>query len=653
VQTAPAFGDDDRLPPELRAIPIHPADETHPLRLCVLARIAWHPIAGPFFELRRLHDARVYLGCVSDVGGRVREWVEVWVQTIDGLDTSLAAHRQDFSNYFLDARWVRQCEAVRAWSPESFIETGWETRPPPPTLFDSSKLAITPPRSPEGGGNWALCQDDALLEEAQLPPYRTSLTRYLYNPLAGKTSQFVPVAGETLQNARTLPADAALGLTERVVPFNAHGGRMMMVRFHPLGYEDEADLLGGKPWSGLVHGETRLPFGGVYQSLTDANFLQNTSACLFLGAHGRAGRLVEALHLKLQLLADVLRATRACVAAHQLPFLNLAPESFRVKLAEVSTGLPFLWTARCTVVQPTRAVALQIKTTERRLFVRTGQSAPSIYLPDGQIRTGRGLGTVRVRKVLPHEQNTLIIEGTLVLQEPVRCSPRDILWVRLPVGTGLVDLFGHIESEGLAASQVRFRTTPQQLPEAAAATLRSGTQAVFPPSEYEILPLLSSPCDLYSLGVIAIRTLLVNEPSALPAALDDLLSLAGEAATTQAGKPLPARIAAIFAEKTAWRDSLGPQRLLAEELTPSEAITLLPAEIWYDVLAAIVRLFPGANPDSHCADLGDAPPLALETVFDGPLADLDKLLLKTRSLIVIDWSSNREIHEIIEELRRR
>src|SRR5262249_55747977 len=136
---------------------------------------------------------------------------------------------------------------------------------------------------------------------------------------------------------------------------------------------------------------------------------------------------------------------------------------------------PFLWTAKCTVVRPTQALAVQVKTTQKRLFVRTGQSAPSIYLPEGQAGGGQGLGTVRVRRVLPHEHNSLIIEGTLVPQELVRCSARDILWVRLPLASGQVDLYGHIDSGSLAFSEVRFRTTPQQLTEAAANALRSGT----------------------------------------------------------------------------------------------------------------------------------------------------------------------------------
>ncbi|MBN2505614.1 MAG: hypothetical protein JXQ71_02860 [Verrucomicrobia bacterium] len=649
---APANGTIRRLPPEFRAVPIHPADEHIPLRLCVLMRAAPDPVAGRFLQLRSLPGARVYLGCVCDAGGRVREWIEVWLQTVAGLASSAAAHGENLANHLLDQRWATQSAAMRAWAPECFLETGWETRQPPPSLVDLTTFTVVQPANPDGGGPWDLCQDDTLLRAASLPPYSTSLNRYLYQPGAGQASRFVPAAGESVENAATVPAAQALGLSDHLVPFNLEAGLMMANTFHPLSFEDFVDLLGGKPWSGVAHGKTPLSLGEVYQHLTDWDARQATGSCLFLGAHGRAGRVVETLYLKLQLLADALRAARVCVQAHQLPFLNLSPESYRVRLAEISTRLPLLWTARCTVVQPTQALALHLKTTDQRLFVRTGQPTGSIYLPGGQIRDARGAGTIRIRTVLPHEPNALVTEGTLVPQEPIRCAARDILWLRLPLGAEFVDLYGHLSQDSLADSEVRFRTTPQQFPETAATALRSSSGSVFPHCQYEIIPLLSSPCDLYSLAVLALRTLLVNDKAALPIALDDFLGLARQVALEhKPDVPLPARLAAIFGRKSDWLESLGPHRLLAETLKPEEAVALVTAELWCDVLAALLRLMPGAGPDSYCADLGDAPPLALETVFDRPLAEFDKLLLKARSLVIVDWNFNREIRAVIEDLR--
>jgi hypothetical protein len=641
------------VPPEFRAVPIHPAGGETPLRLCVLVRAAPDAVGGRFFQLRDLLEARVYLGCVCDAGGRVHEWVELWVQTFQGLEPSQFAHQECLTNLALDQRWSVQAEATRNWLPESFLETGWETCPPLPSVIDLATFSLVHPKDPQNGRAWELCRDDALLEAAGLPPYRASLARYLYQPGEGKAARFVPVGGAPVENGATVPAAQALGLSEHVTPFNPQAGLMMATSFHPFSYEEYVDVLGGKSWPGLAHGTAQFQLGEPYQSLADWDHALDSGAYLLSGKHGRAGRLVETLHLKLQLLADACSAARARVQAHQLPFLNLSPESFRVRLAGNGRGLPFFWTAQCALVQPTEAVALRLQTTEKRLFVRTGPATGSVYLPESQLGGGRGAGTVRLRKVTPHAPNALIAEGTLVMQEAIPFSPRDLLWVRLPLPTGPVDLYGHIEKEGKAAGEAHFRTAPQQFPAAAAADLLSGKLAVFSRCQYQVIPLLSSPCDLYALAVLAIRTLLVNDKAGLQIALDETLSLARQAALDYKPEtPLPERIAALFRKNGDWLESLGPHRLLAEAFSPAEASALVPPELWHEVLAAIVRLFP-AGPDSHCADLGDADPLALEKVFDGPLEDLDNLLLKTRSLIVIDWSFNREVRAAIDEFRRR
>jgi len=58
-------------------------------------------------------------------------------------------------------------------------------------------------------------------------------------------------------------------------------------------------------------------------------------------------------------------------------------------------------------------------------------------------------------------------------------------------------------------------------------------------------------------------------------------------------------------------------------------------------------MFPGAGPDSTCRDYGDAQPGGIHKVFDRATKDVDDLLVRTRSLIVIDWRFNREIHAVI------
>src|SRR6185295_13014309 len=196
------------------------------------------------------------------------------------------------------------------------------------------------------------------------------------------------------------------------------------------------------------------------------------------------------------------------------------------------------------------------------------------------------------------EQGRTVLEGTLVMQERMDVSPHDLLWIRLPMPAGRVDLYGHLyTTDGLAQGEARFRTLPQKHAPELVNALRGAEGVAFARSPFEVVPLLSTPCDLYALGVLAVRTFLVNPQNTLAVALDEVLSLARQAATEyKAETPLAARIGSIMNADERFAKSLAPHRLMQEPMEPMVAFELLPPEMWYHTLAAIVRLFPGIGP---------------------------------------------------------
>ncbi len=635
---------------EWRLAPLHDLDGGAPLRICVLVRRTIDPVEGPLYLLRDLPDARVYLGAVADAGGQVREWLELWFQNTDGLASALATWREHFDNACLDQRWARQAEAWRALIPKASLETGWETTPSPPAYIDSNTAAIFPLADDQGP--YELCRNDAALKAAGLPLYGESLFRYLWQPGLGKESKFVPVTAGAPANSATRPLAEVLAGRPPCFPLNPQGGLVRVARFYPLAFTEYLDVLAGKPWEG-IGGLKPARLGAHYQSLEGKERARSLSAHFFLGPQGATGRFIEQFQLKTQLMAALTSQAQALVAKTRLPLLNLAPESFRVEVGDLDPGLPLLWSSRCVLARPGQAVALPMQTTTHRYFLRAGTGTPSLYQPEGLAFPPQGFGTVRIRKVLPPERDGVVIEGTLALAEPQPVSPRDLLWVHMPLLASRVDLYGHaFAAEGLATGEIRFRTVPQALPEAVVAALRTAEGVPFARCAYEVVPLLSTPCDLYALGVLAVRTFLVDQKNTVAVALDELLSLA-----RQLAQPVPApvslvdRIAAAFAQDARWQASLGPHRLAGEEMTPEAAAQLMPAPLWWETLAAIVRLFPGVVPESYCRDLGDAPDLALENVFNGPLTAWQNLLVRARSLIAIDWQRNREIRAVINQFR--
>jgi hypothetical protein len=79
-------------------------------------------------------------------------------------------------------------------------------------------------------------------------------------------------------------------------------------------------------------------------------------------------------------------------------------------------------------------------------------------------------------------------------------------------------------------------------------------------SGFEVLPLLTSPCDMYAVAVLAIRILLVDDENTLAVALDETLSLARQVATEHdTNIVLGERLRRIVVKDRRWGQSLGPQ----------------------------------------------------------------------------------------------
>jgi hypothetical protein len=627
-----------------RAVPISEADKESALRLCAVVREAPDPVAGIFVLLRDTTEESIFLGCLLDKGGHVHLWVELWIQNIDNLQASIETHHETFSNYTLDERWKRRASFFARRDRSSKIEIGSETVHPLPIYFDLSVSEPINPRDKTSSEPWELCMDDALLEGHALPRYGTSLTRYLYvrgapNPV------FLPMTKGSLRNEATQEPEEVLG---PVIPLNADGGLMMAQKFSPLSLESYADLLSGQAWKGIEEGNKVFKLDGVYRTLQNSDLIQQGGAHLFSGKRGRAGRLIETFYLKLNLLLQVFQLVQDFVRDEQLPFLNLSADSFRVSLAETGTSLPFLWSAKVRLAALGSAFPLPIESGDARYFIAPGLTHTSIYRPVTPSRPVSAMGAVRIRKILTQKDET-VLEGTISTQERIDISQTDLLWIQLTLSCGRVVFYANL-TEGVAQGERRFRTIPQKLPEHVGLAIRSAEGVRFPNVPFETLPMRSSPADLYALAVIAVRVLLVNDETTLAIALDEIQSLAQTVADKDPqGAELSTRLRDVTTTDSRWAASLGPHRLLnSQELTPEEALTYIPESLWWDTIAILIRCFPGATQDSFAADLGDAPPLALHAVFEPPINALEKLSLRARSLLFVDWKYNSEISAVIQ-----
>jgi hypothetical protein len=436
------------------------------------------------------------------------------------------------------------------------------------------------------------------------------------------------------------------------LPFNPAGGFLLVRSFCPLKLTDFADVLAGKSWPGLSCAGLSFDLGDGYSQLDDPERIVQQGGHLFTGRDGSTGQLREAFHLKTNLILQVLVQTREAIRVQQLPMLNLSADSFRVGLSHTGAGLPFFWTARVELTDSSSGVALPIPTSNSRYFLPPAASGPSVYRPETLRTLAGGEGELRIRKVLDPAPEAICIEATLASDERLAIAASDLIHIRFSLPIGRVDLYGHAdESAALAAGETRFRTLPQKLPDSITGALEEAMGTPIRSVHFEILPLLSSPCDMYALAVVAARILLVDEQNSLSVVVDQLLSLAQQVSTQydQEG-PFAERLRTIIDSDPRWHAALGPHRLTANPVMREIAPRIVPIELWWDIVGIVIRLFPGAGPDSFCRDFGDAPPLALDAIFERPLTELELLQVRTRSLVVTDWDQNLEIRAAIAEV---
>jgi len=616
------------------------------VQICVLVRAQPDPASGPFVLLREVPLAKVYLGALCDAQGRVQEWVEVWLQSLEIAEVSSAGER--LSNCALDQRWISEWQMQLSNHPQEVIVTGMENIHPAPLLFRS-------PREPGGifaaveKSRWELCLDGALLRSFGLESYNTSTFRYLHQPLDTGAKGFVATSPGCPVNTHVTAVERLKDSAGLLAVFNSHAGLIRVTRFSPLKLEDYLQVLEGRAWEGVGPGTLRLFQDGVYADLQAWSGKPKGLPFLLHGAGTPTDRMNELFLLKASLLLSMFRAVRAYVAAQQSPLLNLSPSSFTISLPDVGEQLPALWAARCNLAKPGQGQPLTIKSTKQRYFIRLGRIEPSIFLPEGLGAHSFGTGSVRKRDVRS-EADGIILEGTLVAEDYLGLDPYDLLWFKLPVaGQERLEFYAHVyKGDSFGPKEARFRTVPAQLDESVVAVLKSS--GVFARAPYEIWPLLSSPCDLYSLGVIAVRVLLANSQAPLPAILDDVLGL-----SRRVGKDLDtadnllARVKGVLESDSTLLDLVSPHRLLDQGAQPVEARSSIHWDIWLETVAWLLCLFPGMGSHSFCKDFGDVSPLALETVFDKPIDQLDQLLIRLRNVLLPTSAMNAEIARVIRE----
>ncbi len=181
-------------------------------------------------------------------------------------------------------------------------------------------------------------------------------------------------------------------------------------------------------------------------------------------------------------------------------------------------------------------------------------------------------------------------------------------------------------------------TEPLALDTSAVEKIRKAGGVVLPNVTYRVFPHFGPKDDLYSLGMVLLMCVLVNDAQDLGLVTDDLGLLGLE----KIGKNQWARCARdqVAAHPETW----GPDAVLFDAVDRSEGRpNAIPNELWTEVLALALRM---VAPSSGMVDDDESG----TAVFGRVEAEVAGILRRLRALLFDRQSLNLEIQTVISEL---
>ncbi|HPC83949.1 MAG TPA: hypothetical protein P5234_11085 [Thermoanaerobaculaceae bacterium] len=563
----------------------------------------------------------------------------------------------------------------------------------PPLLFCSLSRRLFPFFCPTCLGPLATCRDDAALAAAGLPLHSASGPRFLSCPRCreeGRDARFWAGSAaaepeqhqgagslEELQRAwaeavarrqaedgggeplppclRCAMAGSCLGGSGAAVEtgsrkrprnavsqplwsvFSAAESPFIVTRLSRATLDALADRLGGRPPA-------------------ETPGLESEGGFLF-GDDGSGLDAVEVLALKLNLFLQVLRCVREYHRRLGLPHLDLHPDHLVVDPGDVGELLPALWGFRTRL----------LGTSGSRQAALGG--AATVLLPPRETKVPFAAPRVREFGMQTRRRAELLIERVIgesdgsgrsrieaTLRDPhgfhLRPTPQDWLLIGIPDGgeeLGVASLPARPDPRRTAgAGGLRITSEPVKLGPAALRRIERSGGMLLPLVRYRVYPQLTDCDDAFSLGVILLRLLVVNDGQDL-STVADIVSSTVLRTTTAA--PAPVRSGSFLVESAlgaalaAHPSQLAKCNLFYRQVDrdPSRP-NAVPEGLWRTALMLAFRLMEmGLHPVPQAAAVE---PARLEAV----MAEGEALRRQLHAVLFRRQGLNLEVQALIEEL---
>jgi hypothetical protein len=652
--------------------------------------------------------ARVLLGRVASGLEYTLHPIAVKIQRSFYRPAASGSAKEALTNPLIEELWRRERETLIKCAGTQvvpMIDLGEESFRNRPTTFCKKVRAYFHPPCPRCRGPLADCRDDALLRDHGLPEYSRSIVRYLYcaacaagpgrktfyttspgtdENLKGEADvrrrgelyrDFGAIVNALSEEQRaglsvTFPCAACLYREECYPPAGAAGksipaeSRLTPVSYYEfhllplevmeLHYDEISDLVGGASWQALRDRVRQSGSPGREPVLAAVDDVF-TSPIQWIYRQDTSGRFpLEILHLKLNLFSQLCHGLRAYHARCREPHLDVSPGQVMVDVIPGSTNLPGRWTFRTRLIGAAGP----------HRFTTAG--APAGVLPDLLVPApdaDRIFVSPFVRKAEFGREEALRVTTRSVKAEGARvriegsassdrarleaCQPGDVIRL-IPAGGPLegLTLWGVVDAP--EERGVRFT---------AIVDAASGFDAAKKPADFDagvaFFPRFQVPCDLFGLGMLLFRTLLVNDGTDLLAVDDAIHRVLKKLGLWLEGKksPAAARVAGeLMPIVEREKEIFGSSAIFFLQEDREERPRALPQRLWSDVLLFGFKLLTAIEGFSFATGHADFPVDHPEGMLDLVMTELAGLEDRVRIELFSKSERDREISEVCNEL---
>jgi hypothetical protein len=440
--------------------------------------------------------------------------------------------------------------------------------------------------------------------------------------------------------AKPAESNAPLVAEQRLVPLTFYGTHLLAIAAQHLQFDEFCDLLGGATWDQAV-GELGLGSQGRAALLEPIKPLFARSPRwlheLDAGQVGNRRLALEVLYLKLTAIAQLGRGLQVFHESCLRPHLGVAPDHVMVQVPDAGPGLPVRWGFSVSLLEggATRRFVPAGLDSEGHLELLVPIEAPGLYSSPLVDQTDFELEVnmrLRIEQAVAKDTATqppqLVVEGTT--QDRLSgFAPGDLVQVTphspLP-GLGESALLGVVErlQQGKASLTV-FLGHGQSVSATALPLVFEANVAFY--RRYQ------PPCDLYGLGMMLWRALLVHDQRD-PLAVQELVrrildrfAVASAAKAKLSPQQLRTRLHTILHEQ---RDALHSAAVLYRATDREGNDDPLPGDLWVDCLDLGLRLMSNVPGFGFCAGHSDHDAERPGALLQCVLVEVEELCARTR-----------------------